>query len=122
MRSVPIPIRWVRTVGVEIVAVDIVDVAVAIVVNIIVGNLAGVGPHVVAERWVVHVHASIDDSNDWTKACEDRGRPRRLEPTPLEAGAIPCLSGQRNPAIHLCKTSLTFFDLVDFGADFSSWH
>jgi hypothetical protein len=44
----------------EVVAVDVVHVAVAVVVRAVAGDLAGVGPDVVPEVRVVDVHALVD--------------------------------------------------------------
>ncbi len=46
-------------------AVDVVDVAIAVVIQAVAGNLAGVDPHVGRQVWVVVVHPGVDYADDY---------------------------------------------------------
>ena len=51
-------------VGDEVPAVDVVDVAVVIVVEVVVGDFVGVDPEVGGQVGVGEVHAGVDDGDD----------------------------------------------------------
>lgn len=57
-------VHGVSGVGQEVEAVDVIDVAVLVVVDAIVGDLARVRPHIALEVWVCVVNARINDTHD----------------------------------------------------------
>ena len=59
----------------EVVAVDIVDVAIAIIVDSIPRDFAGIHPHVGGEVLMIPVHTRVDDTND-NRPCSSRNVPR----------------------------------------------
>ena len=75
----------------EVVAVDIVDVAVAVIVELVARDLAGVGPQVVAKVRVVHVDALVDHGHHRVGAAG--GRVPRLRRVDVGVGRPAGLAG-----------------------------
>ena len=73
----------------EVPAVDVVDEAVAVVVDAVAGDLAGVPPHVGVEVGVAVVDARIDDGHDECRARDRMPGLGRIDVGILDAARLP---------------------------------
>ena len=80
-------------VGVEVPAVDVVDVAVPVVVDAV-GGLAGVRPDVGRQVWVADLDALVDDAHVDVRVAGVAGVPGLAGPAPERVG------GRRAVAVH----------------------
>ena len=123
MRSVPITILWVvipidklcsQTRAGKVPATDIIDVAVAIVVDAIIGSLTRVDPDVALEIRVVEVNTRIDnrDAVVWV-TCINVPRFRRIDVIVRGLVHAPELAEQLVIRGGLTVVHVVWFDVID---------
>ena len=109
VRAVPVAVAEVLRglAGAEVDAVDVVDVAVAVVVGAVAGQLAEVGPDVRRQVGMVELGAGVDDRDDRARALRQPPGARQVEHAARGEGPLLVLQrlgrharGARPPAAH----------------------